>query len=168
MKKRTKILIIIIVIILLILLLSAIIFLSMNARDSKEKDTKPEYKEAMTITCIKEVGHDEVKQTETVYMENGILITRRTSAVWTKAEPKERTCEYYTDQTNGLNTKKGVNASVTCDEQTGNASAVYMISEIDREDMKLKQFDYMNEKGIFDYKGWTDYMETSGYTCEEE
>ena len=53
-------------------------------------------------------------------------------------------------------------------QEKGNASAVYMISEIDREDMKLKQFDYMNEKGIFDYKGWTDYMETSGYTCEEE
>lgn len=169
MKKRIKIIIIIVVIILLILLLSGIIFLSMNARENGETPNKePEYKEAMTITCTKEVGHDDVKQTESIYMEKGVLITRRTTAVWTKVEPKEKTCEYYTDQTNGLNTKKGVNASVNCDEQSGNASAVYTISEIDREDMKLKQFDYMNEKGILDYKSWINYMASDGYTCEEE
>ena len=103
-----------------------------------------------------------------VYIKKGVLISKRTSAVWNKTEPKEKTCEYYTDQTNGLLTKRGVTATVDCDESRGTASATYVIADIDREDMKIKQFDYLTKDDIFDYQGWETYMTNNGYVCEEE
>lgn len=118
-----------------------------------------------TITCIKEKGHDEVEEKEIVYIQNGELITRRNEYSWQKSTPKEQTCEYYTQMVGGMNSKAGVQGSVSCNEYSGNATLTYTISEMDKTDTKLKQFDYIKSDNIFDYESWIAYMEYNKYIC---
>jgi len=166
MKKRTIILIVIACVALLLIMLGTTM-LAMNAKKTEEAEKRvtPEYLEEQTITCTREKYHDDVDEVVTLYMQKGVLITKSEADSWYKAEAKEKTCEYYTSKNKGLNTKKGVSSSVTCDERRGNFNATYTIKEMDKEDMRLKEFDYIDEREIFNYKLWIQFMQNNGYKC---
>ena len=167
--KKKRIVLIGISLTALFLIVMGTTILAMNAKENEkvEKRLAPEHKEEQTITCVREKGHDDVEETETVYMQKGVLITRKNTASWYKAEAKEQTCTYYTTKNEGLNAKPGVTSSLDCNENRGNFTATYTIADMDKEDMKLKQFDYINNQNIFDYRAWMEYMRKDGYTCSE-
>lgn len=165
MKKRDKILIIVGAVLFLFLLIGITIAAMSASGEKAEKRVTPTYKDEETITCIKENSHDEAEETESLYLQKGVLITKRNTVTWSKREPKEKTCEYYTTQSRGLSAKEGITSSIECNETRGTFTATYTIAELDREDIRLKEFDYLNSKGIIDTRSWIFYMKNEGYTC---
>ncbi len=167
--KKKNIILIIVAIIAFILIVIGTTILSMNAskEENVEKRVVPEYKEEQTITCIRQDSYDDVDEEETVYIQKGVLITRRNTATWNKAESNEMTCKYYTSKNQGLNMKAGIRSSVECNENRGSFTVTYTIAELDKEDTKLKQFDYINNAGIFDYRSWMQFMQKENYQCTE-
>ena len=165
MKKKTKI--IIIGIVLLILLLIGIIILILNQYEkvTVEKRIIRDYRESQTITCIKEKNAANVEETEELYLEKGIVITRTNIARWSNTDSLENSCKYYTNKTTGLTGKPGVNVSTNCNDTSGVSTITYTLAEIDKEDIRLKQFDYIDADNHFDYNSWIIYMEQGGYTC---
>lgn len=171
-SKEKKIFIILLIILFFLLIIIGItIAVGTVAQENKKekeeinvKDEKPNT--ISTITCINEDMPDDIIKSEQVYLEQGKLITRTDISKWNKTEPREDTCKYYQTQTIKLNNLNGITSSVTCNEQRGEATTIYTISEIDRSKTKLKQFDYLNEENIFDYKNWISYMESKEYKCE--
>ncbi len=167
MSKKKKIILIAIAALLLLVLMIIMTVLALNARESEKVEKREATKDVLTITCVKENAHDDVTETETVYLEKGILITRTDNDTWTKREPSQKTCDYYNSKNTGLNTKEGVSSRVDCNETRGNFTATYTIANVDKEDTQLKQFDYINQDNIFDYRSWKSYMEKDGFKCQE-
>ena len=170
-KEKKIFIILLIILFFLIVIIGITIAVGTVAQENnKEKENANTKKEATTnislITCINEEMPDDITKSEQVYMEEGKLITRTDKSSWNKTEPREDTCKYYQTQTVKLNELYGVTSQVTCDESRGTATTIYTISEIDRTKTKLKQFDYLNEENIFDYKSWMTYMESKEYTCK--
>ena len=167
MKKRKNLIIVGIVLFFIIFTVVTTVIASNDMRSRQvEKRVTKVYKEEETITCYRENGHDGASETEEIYLQNGELVTKKNTASWTKAEPKEKTCEHYTQKSEGLNGKAGVTSSVSCDETRGNFSATYILSEIDKKDMKIKQFDFVDSQNKFDSQAWIIYMEKDNYECE--
>ncbi len=168
MKNKKKLIIIgIAFLVLIILIVTTNIAHNAYTKEEKIKEIEKKVAEAMTITCINENGNDDVVQTEIVYIEKGILISRTNIYEWSKPEPKEKTCEYYTLMAEKMNALPGITGSIYCNEAktSGNAKIVYLISEVNKEDVRLKQFDYLDEDNLFDANAWKYYMENSKYKC---
>lgn len=170
LSKEMKIIIILLIILFFLLIIIGITIAvgTIAKENEKEKsNTKnEEYKDQITITCSIEENKDDVVKTEQVYLEKGVLITRTDISKWNKTIPREDTCKYYQTQTAKLNNYVGISSSVNCDTTSGTATTIYTISELDRTKTKLKQYDYLNEDNIFDYRSWMNYMQTKEYTCE--
>jgi len=168
MKKKRIWIIIAIVLFFLLVLIGMTILVSKEVENNQvEKRMINKNKEEQTITCIKENGHDGAEETEEVFLKKGILVTRTNKVVWVKPDPKEKTCEYYSLKSQGLNSRPGVTSNTTCDEHSGTSISTYIISEIDKEDIRLKQFDFVNADNVFDYTSWMLYMEKDGFDCIE-
>ena len=170
MKKKQTLIIVGIVCFFLFVLVGTTIIVTNDYNKNKVEERKTEkvYKPEQTITCTKENARDDVTVTESVYLQNGELVTRTNTAYWSKAEPREMTCKYYNDMAAGLNSRPGVTSSTTCDDHTGRNTTTYIISEIDTTDIKLKQLDFVDEHNKFDAQAWKVYMIEDKYTCEEE
>lgn len=166
-KYKKRIIIGVISFFIIVLIITTNIAHRANKKEAEVKEIEKKMADTMTITCINENGNDGVVQTEIVYIEQGKLITRTNKYEWSKPEPKEKTCEYYTLMTEKLNALAGITGSVYCNDAktSGNAQVVYKISEINKEDVKLKQFDYLDEDNMFDSSTWKYYMENSKYKC---
>ncbi len=165
MSKKKKKRLLIIGIILIIILLSWIIISIYKIRYKKEKQ-EVTYPEKQTITCTKENAHDETTKIEEVYLEKGKIITRTDTTTWNKAIPKEQTCEYYTLNSQKLNALTGITSTINCNEYRGDVKTIYTIAEMDTENTKLKQLEYTDIEGTFDYREWIIYMKKDDYTCE--
>lgn len=169
MKKKTiKIIGIIVIIILLILVGVTVIVGTEKEKNKVEKRKEVVYPSSQTILCVKEQGHDGVREEEEIYLENGVLLTRTNRENWTRSEPKEVTCKYYTQKSESLNQKPGVRSSCTCDDTRGTSTTTYTIAEIDREDLKLKQVEFLDQNNIFDVDSWILYMEEDNYICTKQ
>ena len=166
--KKKKIILIVVAVFLLLLLMVIITMMALNAKNSETVEKRESNKkEEFTITCVKENAHDDVTETEIVYIQKGVLITRTDNDTWNKREPSEKTCDYYNSKNTNLGTKKGVTSRVDCNETRGTFTATYTIAEVDKEDTQLKQFDYINQEGIFEDRSWRSYMEKDGFKCTE-
>ena len=165
MKKKTKIIIIGTVVLLLLVLGIIILILNQYEKETIEKRVVKEYRDSQTITCIKEKNAANVEETEEVYMEKGVVITRTNTARWSNSDSLENSCKYYTNKTAGLTGKPGVNVSTNCNETSGVSTIIYTLAEIDKEDIRLKQFDYIDSENHFNYNSWIIYMEQGGYSC---
>ena len=153
--------------ILLLLLIAGTTLFVHGSKESEIQKKEVEYPEEQTITCFKEQGHDEAEETEIVYLQKGKLIRRENIVDWTNSPSKERTCEYYTKNSAGLNSYKGVSSTCNCGDSYGHYTATYVIAELDREEVRLKQFDYLNENDIFSAAQWRIYMEERNFKCTE-
>ena len=131
-----------------------------------QKRTKKVYPAEQTITCTRENIRDDVTVTEEVYLQNGELVTRTNTAYWSKTEPREMTCKYYNDLAAGLTGRPGVTSTTNCDDRSGRNTTIYRLNEIDKEDLKLKQFDFVDSYNKFDAQAWKIYMEKDEYICE--
>lgn len=168
MKKEKKWIIVILVIIFsLVLIITTNVAHNANQKEEEIKEIEKKIADTMTIICTNENGNDGVTQIEEVYIEKGVLISRTNIYEWSKPEPKEKTCEYYTLMTEKLNALTGITGTVYCNEAktSGNAKIIYTIESVNREDVKLKQFDYLDDNNIFDANAWKYYMENSKYKC---
>ncbi len=167
MKKRKKIIVGIILFFVIVLIITTNVAHKATQKEEEAKEIEKKMVDTMTITCINENGNDDVVQTEIVYIEKGILISRTNIYEWSKPEPKEKTCEYYTLMAEKMNALPGITGSIYCNEAktSGNAKIVYLISEVNKEDVRLKQFDYLDEDNLFDANAWKYYMENSKYKC---
>ena len=167
-RKKRAIWISVLLIILLLTISSTTLFVQGAKEGEIQKKEREEYPEEQTISCYKEEGHDGVEETETVYLQRGVLISRTNRAEWSKSTPSEKTCEYYTKNSTGLNAYQGITSTCNCDSNRGTYTATYTIAELDRTQSRLKQFDYLNEKGIFNVTSWRIFMEDSGFDCKEQ
>ena len=168
MKKNRKWIIASIVIIFsLVIIITTNVAHNANKKEEEIKEIEKKIADTMTITCTNENGNDGVIETEEVYIEKGILITRTNTYEWSKPEPKEKTCEYYTLMVEKLNALPGITGTVYCNEAktSGNAQIIYTIENVNREDVKLKQFDYLDDNNTFDANAWKYYMENNKYKC---
>ena len=139
----------------------------LQKRNNKvEKRVEKSYPAEQTINCVKENARDDVTVTEEVYLQNGELVTRTNTAYWVKTEPREMTCKYYNDLASGLTRRPGVSSTTNCDDTSGRNTTIYQMNEIDKTDLKLKQFDFVDSNNKFDSLGWKNYMENDGYVCE--
>ena len=171
MKKDRKWIIASIVIIFsLVLIITTNVAHNANKKEEEIKEIEKKIADTMTITCTNENGNDGVIETEEVYIEKGILITRTNTYEWSKPEPKEKTCEYYTLMVEKLNSLPGITGTVYCNEAktSGNAQIIYTIENVNREDVKLKQFDYLDDNNTFDANAWKYYMENNKYKCTSQ
>ena len=168
MKNKKKLIIIgIAFLVLIILIVTTNIAHNAYTKEEKIKEIEKKVAETMTITCINENGNDGVIETEEVYVEQGRLITRTNTYEWSKPEPKEKTCEYYTLMTEKLNALQGITGTIYCNDAktSGNAKIIYTIQDVNREDVKLKQFDFLDKDNIFNVSAWKYYMENNKYKC---
>lgn len=166
-KEKKIFIILVFVLLFLLIIIGVTIGVSTISKNNKKEYVKKEtYREKMTITCSIEEEKSNLKKTEEVYLEKGVLITRTDKNEWKSTSPNEDTCKYYQTQVAGLNKYSGVSSSVNCNETSGTSTTTYLISEINREDLKINQFDYLNEENVLDYRGWITYMEKKGYICE--
>jgi len=168
MKNKKKLIIIgIAFLVLIILIITTNIAHNAYTKEEKIKEIEKKVAETMTITCINENGNDGVIETEEVYVEQGRLITRTNTYEWSKPEPKEKTCEYYTLMTEKLNALQGITGTIYCNDAktSGNAKIIYTIQDVNREDVKLKQFDFLDKDNIFNISAWKYYMENNKYKC---
>jgi len=131
-----------------------------------EKRMEKNYPAEQTINCVKENARDDVTVTEEVYLENGELVTRTNTAYWVKTEPIEMTCKYYNDLAAGLTGRPGVTSTTSCDDTSGRNTTIYRMDEVDKTDLKLKQFDFVDSHNKFDVMAWKIYMEDDNYVCE--
>ncbi len=171
MKKDRKWIIASIVIIFsLVIIITTNVAHNANKKEEEIKEIEKKIADTMTITCTNENGNDGVIETEEVYIEKGILITRTNTYEWSKPEPKEKTCEYYTLMVEKLNSLPGITGTVYCNEAktSGNAQIIYTIENVNREDVKLKQFDYLDDNNTFDANAWKYYMENNKYKCTSQ
>ncbi len=151
----------------LFLIIGVTLFVDSNKESTVQKKRTQKFAAEQTVSCVKEQGHDDAEETEEVYIQNGILISRKNIVNWSNSIYKEKTCEYYTKSSNGLNAYPGVSSTCNCNDNGGNYSATYTIAELNKEDVRLKQFDYLTENGIFDVDAWIMYMEDRGFVCKE-
>jgi len=165
MKKKKKKILIIIAIILVILFLSWII-VSVHRIKSKTERREIVYPDYQTITCTKEGAHDGTTKTEEVYLQKGKIITRTDITSWNKTIAKEDTCSYYTLMSQKLNALTGITSTVNCNEYRGEVKTIYTIAEMDTENTKLKQLEYTDLEGNFDYREWIIYMKKDNYSCK--
>ncbi len=165
MKKKTKLFIIGIVILILLVIGIIILILSQYEKESVQKRVVRNYKDTQIITCIKEKNAANVEETEEVYLEKGVIITRKNTARWSNSDSLENSCKYYTNKTDGLLGKPGINVITNCNDVSGVSTITYTLADIDKEDIRLKQFDYIDSENHFDYNSWIIYMEQSGYKC---
>lgn len=168
-NKERKIFIILLIILIFLFLIIGVTVgvvgaIEKNNKENSNEQNQEESKE-MTIACVKEDGNDDVKKTEEVYLEDGIIIKRTDTSEWDKTDPKQETCDYYTLQTTKLNQLDGVSSEVTCNELKGKAVTIYTISEVNKDEIKLKQFDYITENYTFSGSGWMTHMKKNGYEC---
>ena len=121
----------------------------------------------IVTTNIAHNAYTKEEKTEEVYVEQGRLITRTNTYEWSKPEPKEKTCEYYTLMTEKLNALQGITGTIYCNDAktSGNAKIIYTIQDVNREDVKLKQFDFLDKDNIFNVSAWKYYMENNKYKC---
>jgi len=168
MKKKRKLVYLILVLLFLLFIGGFILLVStVTQKENVQKREGYNYKKNLTITCTS-TTQDDVNITEEVVIENSVLILRRDIASWYKGDTTgEKTCKYYTSKASGLAVKQGITCTTNCDERQGTSTTVYTISELDKEDVKLKQFEYINEKDFFDYYGWMTHMRNKGYDCKE-
>ena len=170
MKKKEKVLIIITIVILIMILVGATVFAGYELEKKNkriEKKVVENYKDSQTITCTLEKNKEDIEQIEEVYIEKGILIARINRYTWSREEAKEVTCKHYTSLANNSSTLAGVSSVVNCDAFSGNVTTTYTIAELDKDNIKLNQFDYIKENNTFDYAGWKYYMQNKGYSCVE-
>lgn len=168
-KKKTLIIVGIVCFFLFVLVGTTIIVTNdYNKNIVEKRKIEKVYKPEQTITCTKENARDDVTITESVYLQNGELVTRTNTAYWSKAQPREMTCKYYTDMASGLNGRPGVTSYTSCDDHSGRNTTTYTFSEIDNTDLKLKQLDFVDSQNKFDSQAWKIHMEEDKYTCEEE
>ena len=169
MKKKKNWIIVGIVLFFLFVLVGTTIIVGndLQKRNQKvQKRTEKIYPAEQTIYCIRENIRDDVTVTEEVYLQNGELVTRTNTAYWSKVEPREMTCKYYTDLAAGLTGRPGVTSITNCDDKSGRNTTIYRMNEIDQTDLKLKQFDFVDSYNKFDAQAWKIYMEKDEYTCE--
>lgn len=165
-KEKKIFIILVFVLLFLLVIIGVTIGVSTIAKNNKREFVKKEtYSEKMTITCTFEEEKLNLKKTEEIYLEKGVLITRTDKNEWRSTSPNEDTCKYYQTQMAGLNRYTGVSSNANCNETSGTSITTYTINEINRKDLKINQFDYLNEENILDYKSWISYMEKKDYTC---
>ncbi len=165
MSKKKKKRLIILGIILIIFLLTWIIISIYKIRYKKEKQ-EITYPEKQTIICSKEKSHDDTSRIEEVYLEKGKIISRTDTITWNKTIPKEQTCEYYTLNSQKQNALTGITSTINCNEYRGEVKTIYTIADMDTDNTKLKQLEYTDIEGHFDYHEWIIYMKKDDYTCE--
>lgn len=165
MKKKTKLLIIGIVILILLVIGIIILILSQHEKETVQKRVQKSYRDSQTITCIKDKNAANVEETEEVYLEKGVIITRKNIARWNNSDSLDNSCKYYTNKTEGLLGKPGINVSTNCTDTSGVSTITYTLAEVDKEDVRLKQFDYIDSENHFNYNSWIIYMEQGGYHC---
>ena len=136
--------------------------------ETKNVEKRVSEVEEKTITCVSSEKKDDVEQTEIVWIKNKVLMTRTNISTWNKESANDQTCKYYHSQTEKLNSLPGIESSVDCNAYSGTATTIYTISEVDRTNIKLKQFEYLGENDTFDDKSWKNYMRKNHYSCTEK
>jgi len=164
-EKRFKIIIISFLLIIIVLISTSLI-LYVNDNNSEETiQEREEINTSKTITCTSNYQKDDVYDIEIVQVENGILTTRTNNKYWKHSTPNQVTCNYYTEQSTKLNNLTGVESQITCNDLEGSVETTYIISEINKDEVRLKQFDFMEKNNIFYEAGWLEYMKKSNYNC---
>lgn len=167
-EKRLKLITISFILIILLLVSTSIIIYSTENNKEEGIQEREEINTSKIITCISNEQKDDVYDTEIVQIENGILLARTNSKHWNHSTPNQVTCNYYTEQSTKLNNLTGVESHITCNDVEGSVETTYTISEINRDEVRLKQFDFMEKNNIFYEAGWLDYMKRSNYNCTSD
>lgn len=164
-EKKLKLLTISFLLIILVLISTSIILYTSENNKEEVIQEREDINISKTITCISNEQKDDVYDTEIVRIENGILLTRTNIKNWTHSIPNQVTCNYYTEQSTKLNNLSGVESKITCNDLEGTIETTYTIGEINKDEVRLKQFDFMEKNNIFYETGWLDYMKRSNYKC---
>ena len=164
-EKKLKVLTISFLLIILVLITTSMIIYITDNNKEKTIQEREEINTSKTITCISNEQKDDVYDTETVQIENSILLTRVNSKHWNHSTPNHITCNYYTEQSTKLNKITGVESQITCNDLEGSIETTYTINEINKDEVRLKQFDFMEKNNIFNETGWLEHMKKSNYKC---
>ena len=164
-EKKLKVLTISFLLVILVLIsTSMIIYITDNNKEESIQE-REEINTSKTITCTSNEPKDDVYDTEIIQIKNGILLTRVNNKYWKHSTPNQVTCNYYTEQSSKLKNLSGIESQITCNDLEGSIETTYTINEINKDEVRLKQFDFMEKNNIFNETGWLEYMKKSNYNC---
>ena len=164
-EKKLKVLTISFLLVILVLIsTSMIIYITDNNKEESIQE-REEINTSKTITCTSNEQKDDVYDTEIIQIKNGILLTRVNNKYWKHSTPNQVTCNYYTEQSSKLKNLSGIESQITCNDLEGSIETTYTINEINKDEVRLKQFDFMEKNNIFNETGWLEYMKKSNYNC---